>query len=528
MEKITKKISLSCFSKDAESGDYTPDFVLDSADVDEDILSIVPSIEVYDEEEGAYKYLMRRRNVEDFFQWLIHFMMNHEVYRLCMRNGDVRWALVGYTEEEEACGEGVKDIVRFNDLSLSAETGFYVVEALPSFTVEDLESGDTSGYTYGTYAIPSEYAVEFEKRFGTTEYATEFYCFATSLLGKTNECDSCEDVPYGTSVPYASVKLHLEESIEDMGDLYPVTALNFCGDYDSSKDYELYSVALFESGGTKVIKVCNLNCFGEKEWFEIGDGVWCEPFNDSVTTADTTVKARTESSVKTLMRRRRACDLHGVELPFFVDVDGEEGTRGGDTELLYNVGSVVNVMESEGGFYYDRLEKEPEYLDDELEPASKDMGRYVRFTYTKGNYYGSDGEGNAYDNPGLTCVEIYPYECKVGHFSVYTEAGEDYTYIDIDYDNPYSPDNTFYRSGEYAEVEYEPGRILPDFANDNVLIRHEGTLGMHDVGRKGDRIHIDRGRSAFFEPFNILGEVNSVEDIENYRDDYFRIRGKND
>ena len=422
-----------------------------------------------------------------------------------------KWILAGYTEEQLACGENLKDIARFFDY---AET-LNVVSELPEIPTdeEEIDEDGFSGYTYGDLFLPSPDVEEFQERFVRPELAKVFWCFATDALkGETCEHLACDlQADLDTASPYASAHVFLEESIEDMGDLYPVGEYTFMGVYDSSKQYEPYSVVWKNDR----LSVAVDNREGGIDWEEVGDVYDAD--NDEWLDRD--VQTVMDSTIRSLMRVRKAYDLHGEALPFYIDVNTENSSP----ELPYVVGSTANVVENDYGFYFDRFDgfeflvfEEDEDGNEVASAVTESEGEYVRFHYTLGNQFETE-TSEVHD--GLSCYVTYPYERKTGKFSVFTEAGENYTYDDVDYDNP--------KEGG-AVAEYKAGTVLPDFMDAVNLIRYEGTLGMHDVNRSGDRIHIERGRSALFEPLNILGEVNSVEDIENYRDDYFRIRGKND
>ena len=60
------------------------------------------------------------------------------------------------------------------------------------------------------------------------------------------------------------------------------------------------------------------------------------------------------------------------------------------------------------------------------------------------------------------------------------------------------------------------------------FIRRDTLIGTTEVKFNADNVIIDRGSSASYEAFNVLGEVNSITDIEKYHNDWYRIKGKND
>lgn len=505
MEKITKKINLSCFVRD-ESGKYKNDFVLTGPIITDysELLQKhhLPNVTIV--EGDTEKHIMRYGDVVSHLSWLKDFIRNGETYRLCVRRvrGEEMMAWVKFSKEYPDCDDMMQDVLMFFD----GEIDLFIEPVL-----EDPQ--DESGHTVGDVVFVSKYAEEFEKRFIDREHAKAFYCFAVDALKDADTCDAlgCNvQSRIETVKPYTSTNLFLEESVEDMGDVYPVGEYAFCGEYDPDVTYEPYSV-VWKNGAISV--------FTGTEWIVIGD---VYPDGESI------VQATVPSTLLSLRRQRTATDLHGETLPFYIDTSDPNASP----ELPFIEGAITNVIECNGGFYFDRLEKEPEYLKYETSETGEEIvlitdkedGEYVRFTYSTGNFYDTASDKEE-PNSGIMMSEIHPYTLRIGFFRVFSEAGDTYTYVDVDYS---SGRNGGDETVEGAEATYEAGRVLPDFANKTELIRYDGTLGMHDVYKSGDRVFVERGRSAFFEPFNILGEVNSVEDIENYRDDYFRIRGKND
>ena len=78
----------------------------------------------------------------------------------------------------------------------------------------------------------------------------------------------------------------------------------------------------------------------------------------------------------------------------------------------------------------------------------------------------------------------------------------------------------------YAKVELETTN--EEWLSANTFIRYDTVIGTTDVSFTSNEVRIDRGASASYEALNVIGEVNTIEDIEKYRNDWFRIKGKND
>ena len=114
---------------------------------------------------------------------------------------------------------------------------------------------------------------------------------------------------------------------------------------------------------------------------------------------------------------------------------------------------------------------------------------------------------------GVMCLERREYHV------------EDEEYIVVGNETIDKPDD--YEDGvQYAIITIEDvglGRY-----DDGHLIANEAFIGVNDSRQNLQEVYVDRGTSASYEAFNILGEANTIEDLENYRDDWFRIKGKND
>ena len=136
------------------------------------------------------------------------------------------------------------------------------------------------------------------------------------------------------------------------------------------------------------------------------------------------------------------------------------------------------------------------------------------------------------DESGIEYREKRKYEVKS------VPNGSAIIISDNTIDNPedYDPEKQYavikITNEEFCEYLYnsEPyyTKKPPEIEEKGIRVKNDAFMNIQDFLIMKDNVYIDRGTSAAYEAFNVLGETNAIEDIENYRDDWFRIRGKND
>ena len=72
-------------------------------------------------------------------------------------------------------------------------------------------------------------------------------------------------------------------------------------------------------------------------------------------------------------------------------------------------------------------------------------------------------------------------------------------------------------------MRYNSNQLLSEFQDVNGFL-DESVLGIQDIKMDVDA-YIDRNKNntASFERHNILGEVNTFDDLSNYRNNYFNL-----
>lgn len=250
----------------------------------------------------------------------------------------------------------------------------------------------------------------------------------------------------------------------------------------------------------------------------------CEEQTMGVTAlTDETSDVFVESPLYTLARDRHDYSEDGEVLPYVESAETEDSpTR---FELPYVEGMPRNVSFNGENFTCDMLIG-IEYSADGVSFTEGEnyvsnntpSEGYVRFTYVIGAEI--DDSGNTFG--GIEHQETHKYKVDTKEI-----AGRRNPYIVIDYDSVEGPEDR--EAGiVYARIDPdEIDRVITDDGENN-FIMNDAFFGIDDVSVEKDDVYIDRGTAASYEAFNVLGEVNTIDDIEKYRDDWFRIKGKND
>ena len=103
-----------------------------------------------------------------------------------------------------------------------------------------------------------------------------------------------------------------------------------------------------------------------------------------------------------------------------------------------------------------------------------------------------------------------------------TNVPIEFEYIDIDYDTIVMEDwdNVSRIIIENSDFNTDTYPKMPIFFDD-------GFSGIHNYSESSSDLYIERGSSASFEALSLMGQMNSVEDIERYRGDLFKIGNGN-
>lgn len=106
-----------------------------------------------------------------------------------------------------------------------------------------------------------------------------------------------------------------------------------------------------------------------------------------------------------------------------------------------------------------------------------------------------------------------------------------FRYIDIDYDNPIeviSNDDLYTLSNEMIsknEITYNTETMKTDVRPNTFGFKDDSLIGVQNMKEDID-VYIERGTSSALETHQILSEVNTFDDLENYRNDFFKLKGQ--
>lgn len=325
----------------------------------------------------------------------------------------------------------------------------------------------------GEFVIVSAYADEFNDIFGSLSAAKQFYEYACGILKENS----------GTKEQRIDINLFIGEKYEDLGRFTEYTEED-AGFDDSRIDEETAENGELESG----------------------------------------ITAYTSSYIGLLARKKKTYDINGNELPFILE--NETSTT---CELPYYVGLPCNMrFDSNGNCYYD-LVTDIHFEDEDGEEGehvengavtvdNADIEPIIVFTYELGR---SISEDETETTQGVVHVEKYRYEIIDDHFNVDGKRFRDYSYIKVDYGAVINEEWLDVSAIDMDGIE----RSDPYFKTHFVF--NEALLGVHNYSESTDGVWIERGTSAAFEPHNLLGQMSSIEEIERYKGDLFKIGKEN-
>ena len=225
--------------------------------------------------------------------------------------------------------------------------------------------------------------------------------------------------------------------------------------------------------------------------------------------------AYTESRIQQLKRIKKTYDKDGVEIPFIIP---EEGTFG---ELQFQEKMPLNMRFESEFCYYDRINSIT-FKNESGETVEKEDGNIIVFDYEIGVSMKSEGDSNV-ESPGIRYVEAYYYTIREMTVDLDGSGGGIvYKYVDIDFTSPANEE------WEYpAEIIIDSGDYGEDYFNNGNFIFDEALAGIHNYSESISNVFVERGTSAAFEAFNLMGQMNSVEEIERYKGDLFKIGKEN-
>ena len=353
------------------------------------------------------------------------------------------------------------------------QVGKYDIFLASSGVFSGLSDDITEGFTCGDdiFCI-NENAEEFYDMYVSKDATEEYIRFFEDVILK-GEYSTSQTLP-----PFIDFNVYVDEEIDEMGSLRQI--------FDDEEEWELTSYSGYS--------------------------------------------AFVESKLKSLVRQRISVDDSGNDLDFVYDMAINK------SELRFVTGVPYNEVydENENVYRYDIISS-IRFSNDTIDYdnlTNEDVGKSgsVTFIYVIGNMLSGDTDVEVVSDDsggGILYEETLDFVIKKERFTIGGYVRH-VIYISIDYDSGEKPE--VYEEGKrYAKI-YVDDHYVHKYkeGEENNLYRDDRISGIEDIGFSESKIDIERGRSAAYEAFNVIGEVNSLEDIENYHDDWFRIRGKND
>lgn len=265
-----------------------------------------------------------------------------------------------------------------------------------------------------------------------------------------------------------------------------------------------------------------------------------------------------ESHLNNYKKKRVSVSDDGKMLPFIIEyqsstyslVDGVKILKDDiehDTSLPFKIGEVSVEENVDGtktideitciGFYKTNTRTEDDVVEEfkttgdiikysDIENIND--APYIGFKYVSGKII--DKDGVKIIEPGLSYEERYSYnKSKMENVEIDGKGGLTFKYIDIKFNQSEivmesNKDITFLSDNPlYANVVVDKDMIKSsDTFNYAPIYKDESLLGVLNVN-SDINIEMSRGISAAFERHQILGEIKTFQDLQNFRNNYFEI-----
>lgn len=349
---------------------------------------------------------------------------------------------------------------------------------------------------------------------------------AKRIITIAEYCKKCFNGDVATAIPYADISIHLQSDVNDQGEIETALPKWKGGEEYKAGVYTIYKGNIYKS--TRDITI-TLKQDGSFETPSDNDSGWklVTPETESTPIAysDGITEARSSMflSKKTYIEVTK--DEYGIrttrEYPFY-----EEG---GEFYFPY-IKREISV--GEGAAKLDKIK----FNDIEIETTG-DTGQTVVYSFKE--IYDQISEVNTvtfvyylYDTcenkENITWDNAVKYEETHKVETGTAPNGKPYFYIptgdtqgDTNMNEDMVKEN---RKPKFATVSYIAKKEKysdEDLAKINSFIKIS-PIGIQNIKTNIDA-NIDRGSSALFERLNILGEVKSMRDLENYKNNFFDI-----
>ena len=538
MEVITKKITLNDFKNydpnvklkclDYEGSECWNQFPMDLIVTNDELAALknIPHVKKINTDGKEYTVL-RYYNIKKLSLFFNEYERLMTYYRLIEIKGVKKWVKC---EKPES---------------------FTVFTSLPS--VEEFECG--------TYIATNMLHEQYLKYTGGGLKEIEI-TIKDILCKYFNNCTNDTSLTYDT--PYINIPLYVSDDITDCGEM-----LNDLQKWSPSRHYYEGDVVFYNDEYYVAKKNISSESFEKNDW---------ELLNlKAPSSSEAMQEVYTESKLNYFISQRRTYDDNGNVLPFILEdtIDGEL------TCLIYKSG-YVNYIEKTDGTYVDVLKKVEYHLDNQWkEMKENENNMYIIFM--DNNIINSGNTKIDYTNIDsirftfIIDAQVQNNEIVEGTGVVYEETRycnkkeltckinrkeKTFNYIDIEPLSVFSKTNNLKKS--YAKilnisvndkfnvweqgVVYNKGDVVFDYLTNSYyrslinknttelginkywellnfshLFVNDKLFGTSYVDVDLPKISIDRGNYTAMERHYILGEINSFDDLEKYRNNMFKL-----
>lgn len=347
----------------------------------------------------------------------------------------------------------------------------------------------------------------FCKSFFKTDYSTKEYLLYP--YKKEYEGQYLED---SLLIPYADISLMITSDINDQGQTECAIPEWKGGVMYYEGQYIAYNKQVYRAERDIPITITTKGKFQTPDEEESG---WILVENESIDSEET-ISAITESKVSVFLSKKKYIDDNLVAYPFYKEGDDfyfpylkrviSDGEGVGKLEdILFNNRNIG----TDTAYTFNKIFSSIEEYGEELSSVT-----FIYYLFDTCE----DKEGINWDN-AVQYKEAYNIETAITeekeYFWIVTGNTESNRNMNTDLEN--SGLNPIFSDISYKVKKYSN-------KEDDALAFYTkiSPIGSQNIKTDID-VEIERGSSALFERMNILGEVKSMRDLENYRNNFFEI-----
>lgn len=456
-------------------------------------------------------YILRYGNMIKWYSWLNDFYKTTDFFVAIKNYDEINGASLELIDNSEV------DMFSEDSRFSSPSVVFYE----KSGDITEIECGNIVGINVSANTFNSIFRKEEDG------YRTDI-----EFINMVKDCFDGKIIKEGELEKYViqhfSIPIYIDSDYDNCGAL-----TSYMSKWQPYKDYVNGDVVFYEDiksgeSGTYVLKMKNENesVLTGKSYFNEDDG-W-EPLNLFEKDSKSVENVKVPSKLNNVRRTKsNAVDDNGNSLPFIIDNE--------DTSIpfmvgysLSNDGSTVDVLKevifsetSTGKAYTARTENEYiTYSNIKSNLFYDDYGSgNITFKYIIGAIPEKNAKGIIVSHEGgIEYEDTFAFEmAKIENVAYNGSTGNTFNYIDIKYENI----DNFENSTIFSNVTYNCNKFNEN--NGIATFKNEELIGIEWVNEKID-IDIDRGKASLFERMNILGEVNTFDDLKNYKNNYFDLQ----